>query len=1459
MNWTKFLTYGDSPQNAFETLCNQLFERHLRRNYGGELNKFRVINGAGGDGGIEAYGELRNGEIIAIQAKWFKNSLDNSEISQIKGSINTAKGLRPQIKKYIICIPHDVNSLKIGRGNKPTKSHEENKINELIDDIISIYPDLELIWWFDNELLAELQREDNEGVHKYWFERELVSNKYIVDLFNFQKKGWLNERYIPELHGQGLIHKEYKKVCFSVEYRNKLFDLVKDVVKDLRFCISQIEKFIPTNQLFTQLNQKLLDIKNNLTLFYNELIKIGDAIKIGNDFYNPSSIPEVNLWETILELKKLKPENTQKNILPELSSSLESIHRYDLPQYIQQIKFNFKQSIRLILGEPGTGKTHGLANCVELHLAHNSPAIIIQAKGSSCSNWTEILSNALQITNWRMDEILSAFETLSIRTDVQKACSLNAGEEKPEECTKAIICIDGLEEDIENKEEWYSRIRECEQLSIKYPRVRFLFSARRYFYDNTKIPQKGVFDDVFLPREGDVSIMEIAPNYFSEKHYNIQLPSYSLIRSIDSLFALRLFCEEYKNRNISKKEKIVTATRDLINIKVDKANIEFRSSLINKYSLTRNPILDSLNKIAHHFYSNHEIEHNQLVDLIYPVINYLSKSDIDNLIDYYTKNGFLVMYEKVDEREVLNKKEFIYTITYQSIIEHIISEEIYHKIRNESLTKIPVFLHKTMLQPLEYAPKDFDYNYDIIPNQKIIQNIINNVFIETGQLIGENDFLAEGFNELEIKIFQLTAISHAPNNLALKFKSKIDDLFLSGHNTLSILMEHLIIPSSNSADSMYGAEYLHTMLQSFTSAFERDKLWSGFDDYEISMLPEKERLSYQYEIAPVKKLNSTNLVLFEWELHNESPLLFAWGLSTIDQEFRNSLRISLTDWAIKNPSEFHLLLKKVFPCNDPQIQEDLASIALGVASRLKNKRELKKLANWAIGNIFNNLKLHRNIIVRQGFRAIAEKAFQTKAISNEEIEICRPKPMKEITLLPLEREIYKGQEECYPIVHDLAWYVIKKAYENFLEYPSSIRKERKDNDCREAKKVLDKYRLEYNDKEIFAGYWGMSAAIAYIKNLGLTRNKGIGYTQASHGSKSKVFTYEEKYTWLAVHYLQGYLSDYIPVKNWSGKRSFIKDYSQITDIPNPAEAVIDIDLETKKIMNNPEWIIKEILSKELITSGNINDNISNWVNEEPLFDIKKWLSFDSEDFQLKEPTRKWTAIYNHTGLHDSKELCYASITFIACLIQKDDVSVFLEVLKNNSDSLHFITHLDELYASPRTDTYCNPTDIVWMNWIEEDEPNEHFYDISSGVEKQLIKTITQVIQNGVNGENYIKLPSKFLRELTKCRELVNLKLKDSSGITLSFVHKISDGSYKDNQEIVVFEKNTFEKALKESGYEVIWFVQLFKQKNPLNKSLAKEFHAQRTRKYFIWKENNEEKRMKFWDERFSNSRDKEIN
>ena len=112
MNWQSFQTHNEAPTHAFEVMCNQLFELWGRRTYGSKIDKVSFVNGAGGDGGVEAYIKLKNGDIIVVQSKWFPDTLTASKITQVKNSIKTAMSVRPQIIRYIVCIPRDLASSK---------------------------------------------------------------------------------------------------------------------------------------------------------------------------------------------------------------------------------------------------------------------------------------------------------------------------------------------------------------------------------------------------------------------------------------------------------------------------------------------------------------------------------------------------------------------------------------------------------------------------------------------------------------------------------------------------------------------------------------------------------------------------------------------------------------------------------------------------------------------------------------------------------------------------------------------------------------------------------------------------------------------------------------------------------------------------------------------------------------------------------------------------------------------------------------------------------------------------------------------------------------------------------------------------------------------------------------------------------------------------------------------------
>lgn len=180
MNWTNFQTYNDAPTKAFEVLCNQLFENWCKEQYSSELVSFHVVNGAGGDGGVESYAVLSDGKIIGLQAKWFPDSITNNQMGQIKNSIITALKIRPQITRYIICVPRDLASLT-GKGDKT----EDRRWEDMKSEVRKDYPNLTLDLWNELRLTQELQKDCSAGIFKFWFERSEISEENVA--FSFEK------------------------------------------------------------------------------------------------------------------------------------------------------------------------------------------------------------------------------------------------------------------------------------------------------------------------------------------------------------------------------------------------------------------------------------------------------------------------------------------------------------------------------------------------------------------------------------------------------------------------------------------------------------------------------------------------------------------------------------------------------------------------------------------------------------------------------------------------------------------------------------------------------------------------------------------------------------------------------------------------------------------------------------------------------------------------------------------------------------------------------------------------------------------------------------------------------------------------------------------------------------------------------------------------------------------------
>jgi len=1448
MNWTNFVTYGDSYQEAFETLCNQLFERYLRRTYTDQLVKFRVINGAGGDGGIEAYAKLSDGKLIAVQSKWFRDTLEKSnEIRQIRDSVTTAMSLRPQIKEYVVCIPRDLSSLKFGRGAegggpKPILNFEEKTIEEFTDEIENLYPNLTLRWWFEHDIELQLREHENEGIHKFWFEKELISFQHLVNQFETQRAGWLNSRYVPELHAQGIIQQGYHQLIYHEAYKNRLIAKLQHETILLSTAVDLADKFAGTLPE-GNLKKALQEISQSIKMDLKAIDDTAWAITKG---YNCLPVHTVNMLtiprDTLDDLADIAANNEQLPLQERLIDALNKLTFFNLSNFYAEVQTDALQKGKLFLGDAGTGKTHGLSNTVDTQLEEKAPAIIIRAKGTPCQNWTTILLSALEISGWDKDEILSALETLALRNDHRLASAALPGFET-EGTTKVVLCIDGLEEDTAHWDDWYARIRESLPLMSRHPQVKFIFSARTNFLRKSEMPGSPYFQVIVLPKEGDVHVLEVIDKYFSKEYYDIIVEPKSLIRGIDTLLSLRLFCDEYRGRRLTNADMIATSEKVLLNKKVDRMNKEFLSLHHREGISVRTPVSEALQILADHFYAATTIEHNELHDLLKPVVGrYLNDGQIDLLIEYIGANGLLTKNEESVNSGVLMQIRVIYQLPYQSIMELVMGAKFATAIGEGELTAIPEFLVQTS-EPDEVTEPE--QNLALV-NKRIVQNIANALFYDYGNLIGSNEYLTAGLNGSQVADFQLGVLIKATAELAADYREAVQEQFFADYKIRHSLFRGLIYPAADSAANYFGAEFLHQLLSQQPSAFAREQFWLGWDRYSIADLPKSESVQFIFHSLQrvIDPDDDNPLKLSPYSLHNERPLIFGWALATLDQNFRHRLRVALTDWALKQPKEYVLLIQKLFVVADPQIQEDLASITLGVAGKLKQKDAIGELAFWALETVFAHPFQYRDIIVKQGFRAIVERAFQHGLISAEAVKSARPQRRRKIQFLPLDQAVLaEPHEQIYPIVHDLAWYVINKAYGDFPIH--DLLDERKQN---AAKLIMVDSVFDTDNRGVSPHTWAMAAGIAYIKSLGFDRTKGNGHTQATHGSKSDIFTLEEKYTWLAVHYLQGYLADYLPVKY---ENTFVEDYSEIVDIPNPAEFIYDLN-QTVPFGTHDQFVLQATLVQEIEPGDNIEEAIRQGVIREPEINFGQWIRFQAKDFiSASSSNDTLLALSNYTSLHDSAAYVHSRLELRACIIEIEQIAEFREIMLVNGPHVYFAEDVGRMQADPKTDIYSNPSDLVWMSWIKERNISETFVG-NDEEPHNILYGVTSVTNHTINGEREVKIPSKAIRELLQIIEMDGQVFVDKNNHVMAVLHAVS--RQNDNrQDITLAQEKEIRAKLEENGLALVWFAEILTSKNALNERVKSDRHPMKCRKYFITENNGVFEHLKYWDFRFSNS------
>lgn len=178
-------------REAFEEFCCQVARRTVPTDA-----RFVRLRGAGGDGGVECFADLVDGSRIGWQAKYVF-SVD-SLLAQLSESIDVATVVHPTLRTYIVCFPFDLTGPTRRKGKSGSQKFDEwcaarerAAVNAGRRLVIKAWP--------ASELRSKLLEVDpSGGARSYFFDEKVLSSEWF-DQHLQNAAASAGPRYTPEL------------------------------------------------------------------------------------------------------------------------------------------------------------------------------------------------------------------------------------------------------------------------------------------------------------------------------------------------------------------------------------------------------------------------------------------------------------------------------------------------------------------------------------------------------------------------------------------------------------------------------------------------------------------------------------------------------------------------------------------------------------------------------------------------------------------------------------------------------------------------------------------------------------------------------------------------------------------------------------------------------------------------------------------------------------------------------------------------------------------------------------------------------------------------------------------------------------------------------------------------------------------------------------------------------------
>lgn len=1503
MDWTRFNTNGDSPERAFEALTGCLFERWCGEEYGDQLEQVTFVNGAGGDGGVEAYATLRKGAIVGLQAKWFREPLDANRLDQIRKSFHTAAQVRPQLSRYIVVLPRDLSDKK---ADKRAKTTERQRWNDFITTQGKGCPGLSIELWDESHLTQLLATPRNEGVTRYWFDRTVINFENLRLAFERQKNGWLSRRYFPKLHQMGEIEEDATVRLEGPAAVPEWQGEVQTLLGLLGHARGEIERLLTRPELRPREDMEdcLRAALESLDAALIQTEALQHAIQPGNAFPLPpreyESVPFTAAWELLEELKSQKPR-IGLSLTEDIERSLDRLRTHWREREAISRALDWFGRHAMYVAEAGAGKTHALARLVETQLQKGVPALLMRALDlKPREGWEQILRKAIDEPAWTFPQILDALEASAAQADVRRSVQMQPA--KIQARTRVLIAVDGLDE-TPRSTDWADRLGELRPLIRRFPRILFAFSLRPSLA--ARLPDTDSIDRVWM-QGSDPNVPEVFAVYCQAS--GIEAPP-ALRWALRTPLAVRLFAELYEGRRFARISLDEVSLVRLMNKKLAYVEQTVRELDHNGWSEVLSPVQSSLRALAREcLHQGRPLSTQEALQVAASRLHPAGLFSPDRLLwilEQCRDRGLLLV--RSESFDSFTDDEWTWEPAYQVLMDYLLAEEACQRA----------------LEGLE-APNMPDYLQQRFEAQVMTVSLLEG----KGHRFFESKLWEHSLSPGQRENLQLSAILMLPRERALEYRDFVVKIFTRSMPSCRQVLDSVVVPGLRVPGWPFGAQFVHDMLLPFRVA-DRDLFWSGPHD-----LPYNHGGVWEgFGIRVLEELESA-----EDDPWDAAPLLLAWATTTVDNRNRRRIRTELAQWGHKQPEGLLQLLATATETNDSQMKEDLLSAAYGAACLTRPDTAWKPLCEWIIDRFFvADAPLRtNNVVIRHTARGLVERAVACGVqLEPQKLDALRQPLVRDQELLQIDLEAAQrvkergGHDGAPPATYDLAWYVVPGAIDPFfdrmkrywmddgessIDPPSledvselvlssfvagELRKRAKPAARRAAAKALEQSRIVFEvivrnreaqreqieefvalmeatlpgpDLEqvqdetatlpsqskagprhenpelpsaakalltLHADAHGLEALTerqfafgyvsAYARSLGWDYERFLGdpkggepgevlgpdiailrhYHPASHGSRSTVMTFAEKYVWLAVHDLIGYLADRLAVRVDDNVFDPPVEPSLLAEATNPAT---DIAFATPAPIS--EGFFPPQLIPSILLSGSTQVECANeWTEKAPLPEMDPLLFPEPSLLPSWAQEHEWVVLNAFVHLREPHSQAKVEL-WMSCALFAQELS---SVLAEDAESKVFSEELTRLQASiERATSYVDLHEALWAPWLRDSYGfwrHKTLDEQGQPVFLDLRAATCSLYWDSIEGETEIKIPAETLRRALRLVDLQGGQYIDSGGETLAFFHKSStEGWFSPPfSQTLLVRRDVFEAALQDAGLAPCWAVRIYRE------------------------------------------------